>query len=176
LCFSSICSAELFTNISTIVATRHFQNGGVALKKRDATVMVADKMKTILLTKTKRSATAAPESFFPIAMPQPKQTVSPLLMLELHARHRSISLAQSNLLLESLPSGLYLRATPLESQDGKPEPARESHENPSFRAETLAADSEAGRRARSHGRHPERDALRKDGLKVGDLTDGVTNI
>ena len=74
----------------TTVQTAHFQNGGVALNNNDATVMTADKMKAILLTKTNRPAIPGPVSLVPTAEPQLKQAVSPLAMLELQSRQRSM--------------------------------------------------------------------------------------
>jgi hypothetical protein len=81
----------------TTVVTAHFQNGGAALKNSDATVRVADNMNAILLIRAKRPAMPGPVSFARTADPQLKQLISPLATLELHSRHRSISLAQSNL-------------------------------------------------------------------------------
>jgi hypothetical protein len=91
--FSAICSAELFTNCITTVATAHFQNGGVALNTSDATVITADNMKAILLIKTSRPAIPGPVSFGRTADPQLKHAVSPDATLELHSRQRSITLA-----------------------------------------------------------------------------------
>ena len=87
---SHIWLAELLTIPRIIVAKAHFRNGGVKLKKRDASVSSPETISKTLMIRTRLPAIPGPSSLLLTAAPHMKQTVSSLVRVALQSRHLSI--------------------------------------------------------------------------------------